>query len=391
MMEEAASIITSLEAELETALERETAVAEQMVELEATALEHSRAEMRLGRLEREAQASRVLYESFLTRMNETSEQAAIQSPDARFLTRATVPDLPNNAFAQRIVILGLLGGIALGVGIILLLERLNDTFRSSSDVEGRTGLAVLAGIPRIGRRNGPRQLLAMLLGKPAGPLAESTRNLRTSILFSNLDQSPKVVMFASSVPEEGKTTTAILTAVTSQQMERTAIIVDCDLRRRTMGKLFPITEGQPGLFAALQGTSAIEEAVYVEPETGLHVLASERTSTGLGNPADVLASRRFQRLIGQLKARYDLVILDTPPTLLVADARIIAPNADAVVYLVRWNRTRRSAVVEGVRELRSVRARISGVALTLVDERQSRKYAGNEALYKQSYGVYPAS
>jgi polysaccharide biosynthesis transport protein len=387
MLEEAGSIIAGLRSELEAALEHEETLREQMAEREAQALEQSRAEVRLSRLEREAQASRVLYDSFLARMNETSEQAALQSPDARFLTRASVPGMPSNRSLLLIVLAGLVGGIGLSGAIVILLDRLNDTMRSPSDVETQTGLAVLAGIPRLGRRKSPRQLLAILLGKPDSPLAESTRNLRTSILFSNLDQAPKVIMFASSIPNEGKTTTAMLTAVTSQQMERTAIIVDCDLRRRTMGSLFPIKPDQPGLFAALQGTASIEEAVYVEPETGLHVLAPERVGTGRGSPADVLASRRFHRLIAQLKARYDLVILDTPPTLVVTDARIVAQVADTVVYLVRWNRTRSGSVVEGIRELRSVGARIAGVALTMVDERQASQYVGNEALYKRSYGT----
>jgi polysaccharide biosynthesis transport protein len=387
MLEEAATIVAGLRSELEIAIEGENALREQMDELEARALEQSRAEMRLSRLEREAQASRVLHESFLTRMNETSEQAALQSPDARFLTRASVPDTPSSRSRLLIVFAGLVGGIGLAGGVVLLLDRLNDTLRSAGDVEARTGFAVLAGIPRVGRRKRPRELLATLLGRPDGPLAESTRNLRTSILFSNLDQSPKVIMFASSLPNEGKTTTAMLTAVTSQQMERTAIIVDCDLRRRMMGSLFPISPDQPGLFAALQGSSPVEEAVYVEPETGLHVLAPERVGAGLGNPADVLASRRFHRLIAQLKARYDLVILDTPPTLVVADARIVAQVADTVVYLSRWNKSRSGSVIEGIRQLRSVGARIAGVTLTMVDERQSRKYMGNEGLYKRSYGA----
>ncbi len=390
MLEEAETIVAGLRTELQAAVEHEETLREQMAEREAQALEQSRNEMRLSRLEREAQASRTLYDSFLTRMNETSEQAALQSPDARFLTRASVPDTPSNRSRLLIVLAGLVGGIGVGSAIVLLLDRLNNTMRSSSDVETRTGLAVLAGIPHLGRRKNPRQLLAMLLGKPDGPLAESTRNLRTSILFSNLDQAPKVIMFASSLPNEGKTTTAMLTAITSQQMERTAIIVDCDLRRRTMGGLFPISPEQPGLFAALQGTASIEEAVYVEPESGLHVLAPECAGTGRGNPADVLASRRFHRLIAQLKARYDLVILDTPPTLAVTDARIVAQIADTVVYLVRWNKTPSGAVVEGIRELRSVGATIAGVALTLVDERQASQYVGNEALYKRSYGTYPA-
>jgi polysaccharide biosynthesis transport protein len=382
---EAGRIITGLAAELEGARALEERLTAELAELEQRGLEQARAEMRLSRLQREAQAVRSMYDTFLARMNETMEQTALQAPEARFLSRALRPDAPDTRYAQMLLGGAAAVGIGLAVALILLLERLNDTFRRTRDIEARTGLNVLAGIPRTGKRSEPKDLLASLLGKPNSPLAESARNLRTSILFSNIDQAPKVIMFASSVAGEGKTTTAILTAVTSQQMERSAVIVDCDLRRGTLGRIFRRDPEQPGLFAALQGTAPIEEAVHVEPETGLHVLAPERIGHGLGNPADILASRRFQRLLSQLKARYDLVILDTPPVLAVADPRILAQSVDAVVYLVRWNGTRQGAVVEGLRDLHSVNAKIAGIAMTQVDERQAKKYLGGDYLYKQSY------
>jgi Mrp family chromosome partitioning ATPase len=109
------------------------------------------------------------------------------------------------------------------------------------------------------------------------------------------------------------------------------------------------------------------------------------------NPADVLASQRFQKLIGELRARYDLVILDTPPTLVVTDARIIAQVADAVVYLVRWDHTRKGAVLEGLRELASVNAKVAGIALSLVSESRASTFANSDYVYKQSYRNYVSS
>jgi capsular exopolysaccharide synthesis family protein len=190
---------------------------------------------------------------------------------------------------------------------------------------------------------------------------------------------------------EGKTTTAMLAAIASRQMGRSAVIIVCDLRRQTLSSIFPTDVERPGLFAVLEGTASLDDAVYKEPETGLHVLVPGRANEGHGNPADILASQRFQKLINELRARYDLVILDTPPTLVVTDARIVAQFADAVVYLVRWDHTRKGAVVEGLRELASVNANIAGVALSLVSEARAASFANSDYLYKQSYRNYVSS
>jgi Mrp family chromosome partitioning ATPase len=245
-------------------------------------------------------------------MKEASEQASLQTSDARFLTRATPPDSANLGTRLKIVILGLVGGILASAGLVFLLEQISNTFRNPSDVESETGLPVLAAIPHAGRRMTPKDMIAHLLKKPNSALAESVRNLRTSIFFSNIDRPPKVVMFSSSLPMEGKTTTAMLAAITSRQMGRSAVIIDCDLRRQTLSSIFPTDDDRPGLFAVLEGTASLDDAVYVEPETGLHVLVPGRAHDGHGNPADILASQRFQKLISELRARYDLVILDTP-------------------------------------------------------------------------------
>ncbi len=388
---EAGNIVAGIAGDLEALREHEARLEEQLAALEARAGDQSRNEMRLARLEREAEASRTIYESFLNRMKEASEQAALQTSDARFLTRASPPDAADTGLRRWIVLFGALGGIAAGVGLVFLLENLSNTFRSPAELEKETGLPVLASVPQAGRRKRPHELMTHLIRKPNSALAESVRNLRTSILFSNIDHPPKVVMFSSSLPMEAKTTTAMLVAMTSRQMGRSAVILDCDLRRRTLGSVFPAAEARPGLLAVLEGTTALDDAVFKEPETGLHVLAPGTSEAVQGNPADILASHRFQKLIDELRARYDLVILDTPPTLVVTDARVVAQLADAVVYLVRWDHTRRGAVAEGLRELASVNARIAGLALSLVDEGRASGFAHSDYIYKKSYRNYVSS
>ena len=142
------------------------------------------------------------------------------------------------------------------------------------------------------------------------------------------------------------------------------------------------TAARPGLLAALAGAATLDEAIHEEPDTGLHLLMPlDNDPPGTVNAADLLASDRFRDLIRALSARYDLVVLDTPPTLVVADARILCPAADAVVYVVRWDHTPRGAVAEGLRELAAVGAPLRGVALTMVNEVRAARYPVDGYVY----------
>lgn len=387
---EAELIAASIRNDVEAQRAQERRLVADLRALETRALAQSRAEVELRQLEREAQASRLLYENFLARLQETSEQQGLQTADARVLSRAETPGSPEAASKRRIVVLAGMGGVLLGIGLVFLLERLNNTFRGVGEVEAQTGQVVLATLPRIGTRLHRRDVLAHIRKKPNSSLAEAVRNLRTSILFSNLDKPPQVVMFTSSAPREGKSTTSMLVALASRQMGKSAVIVDCDLRLPALASLFDQKREHPGLLGVLEGTATLEDAIFEEKETGLHVLtthAKERRAQV--SAADILASNRFRALIASLKERYDLVILDTPPVLVVTDARIVASLADAVIYAVRWDDTPRGAVLEGLRELTSVNAPVAGVVLTLVNEARAAKYAyDNYGYYKGRYKDY---
>ncbi len=359
--------------------------------LEARALEQSRQEITLRQLEREAQARRALYENFLARLTEVSEQEGLQTSDARILSPAERPLVPIPGTLGRTLMVALVVGLLVGLGIIFLREVLNNTYRTAQQLEAMTGEPILGSIPVIGWRMRRRDVLKQFKENPKSSLAESIRSLRTSILFSNVDNPPEVVMFTSSVPREGKSTTSMLMAMTSRQMGKSAIIVDCDLRLPALARLLNADDGQPGLLSVISGTATLDEAIFRDPDTGLHVLMTKPSEPRSAlNAADVLASKRFSDLIQQLKDTYDLVILDTPPAVIVADARILAPLVDAVVYIVRWDHTPRGAVLDGLKELRAVNAPIAGMAMSLVNEAQASRYdeggyGYNRAKYKDYY------
>jgi succinoglycan biosynthesis transport protein ExoP len=392
MQTEAHRIISAVEIDLRAAEEQEASLITQVRELEQLVLVQTKNQVELRQLDREAEASRVLYENFLGRLQETSEQEDLQEADARILSPAEQPLYPQGQRKRMILAISLLLGGMVGVGLVILLDRLNNTFRSAGQLEEISHTNVLGVVPSLGSRTKRGEIISHLRDKPASSLAEAVRSLRTSILFSNIDNPPKVVMFTSSVPREGKSTTSMLTALTSRQMGKSAIIVDCDLRLPALSRLVASGgEDRKGLISVLDGSAELEDAIYRDPETGLHVLmtySSERGGNTL-NAADLLSSRKFEEIVRSLAESYDLVILDTPPVLVVTDARIISRLADAVVYAVRWDSTPRGAVLEGLKELNAIEAPLAGTVMTLVNEDKASRYAyDGYSYYKGRYKDY---
>jgi len=390
---EAERIVEAARLDVEAAGTRVSTLEDELRSLESRALAQSQETLQIRQLEREAEASRVLYENFLGRLKETSEQEALQTADARVLSRAEIPFSANSDRSSRTQMLSVIMGLAAGVGIVFLLDKLNNTFRSPAQLEQMTGAYVLGALPDVGRRLHRKEVISYFRAHPKSALAEAVRSLRTSILFSDIDNPPKSIMFTSSVPKEGKSTSSMLVALASQQMGKSAIIVDCDLRLPSLAHLLPVTTGEHGLLSAIEGTVTIEDAIHRDPETGLDVLMTTpiepRSSV---NAADILSSKRFQDILEQLKSRYDLVILDSPPTLVVADARILASHVDAIVYVVHWDRTPRDAVLEGLREMRAAKAPVIGVAFTRLNERRAARNAyDGYAHYKGKYRDYYVS
>ncbi len=336
MRSEAERVVGALESEVAIALSEESEFEAKVRALETRIQEQEASEIELRQLEREAEASRLIYENFLGRLKETTQQEKLEEADAVVLSPAEPPAWADSASKKRTLVLGGFVGALGGLGLVVLLDRLNRTFRGYDELQDATGLPMLGAVPSVGRGVERSDVINYVLDKPTSHLAEAIRNMRTSILFSKIDDPPKVVMFTSTVPEEAKSTTSLLLAVTSAQMGRSAIIVDCDLRRPSLHTgLQNEHEDMIGLRDVLEGTVTLQDACYQDEDTGLFVLTSHSEASMATNAADILASERFASIVRSLRERFDLVILDAPPILSVTDARIISPHADAVLYCVR--------------------------------------------------------
>jgi capsular exopolysaccharide synthesis family protein len=198
----------------------------------------------------------------------------------------------------------------------------------------------------------------------------------------------KIVAVTSSLPGEGKTTTSICLGRASALQGARVVVVDCDLRRRTVNRVLG-AEPTVGLLEVLSGESTLQEAIVVDKDTGAHFLPLAKSAF---TPKDVFGTVAMDRLLTDLRARYDLVVLDTAPVLPVADTRVLAPKADAVIFLARWRKTPQHAIEAAFRLLSGTGAHMGGVALTQVDMKQQAKYGyGDAGYYYAEYKKYYVS
>lgn len=387
-------LVTRFDAELDRAKARmsfsterlkgqEMTVRKTIADLETKLDEQSKSLVELRQLQREAEASRLIYEFFLGRLKETSVQEGIQRPDARVLTEAVAPGRPSSPNRGMTLMIGSGTGVFLALALSFLVERLNATFRSTDELEVRTGQAVIGTIP-MAPLNRRRLLMQYLMDKPTSSVAEAVRNLRTSVLLANVDNPPKVVMLTSALPGEGKTTCCIALAQISEALGKRVLLLECDIRRRTFRNYFDLPEGG-GLLSVLSGARSFDEAVYLDESSGLFVLPGEESSV---NAADIFASHRFADFINEMRERFDFIFIDTPPVLAVPDARVIAKNSDAVLFCVRWNKTARDTVVEGLRFFAQVNIKIAGLVLSQVNVNKMARYGYTGYAYYREAAKY---
>lgn len=334
----------------------------------------------LQQLQREAEASRLIYEHFLGRLKETSVQQGIQQPDSRILSRAVVPRGPSAPRKPIILVLSLmLGGMA-GTAMVLGREFSQTTFRTPEELEARTGYTVLGQIPAIPARR-RSNVLKYLTDKPNSAAAEAIRNLRTSILMSDLDNPAQIIMSTSSVPGEGKTTQSLALTQNLSGMGKKVLLIEGDIRRRVFAEYFQI-QGEKGLVSILTDEEAFEDVVIHEPTLSADLLIGDKSSI---NAADVFSSEKFRAFLNDLRKKYDYIIIDTPPVLAVPDARVIGPLVDRILYTVKWDSTSHRMVREGLKSFESVNLQVAGLVLGQISPQGMKKYG-----YGNSYGAYSA-
>ncbi len=354
---------------LKTSLEKEIASVQDDIARAQGALAGNPDDAQRQRLETSLAQYRTTLSSLANNYNQIRIAEAQATNNVVIAKPAVVPLSPVRPRTMTNVLLALIVGGMLAVGAAFLVEYLDDTVKSPDDVTRVTGLSTLGAIARMKDTGSQRQLISWSQTK--APETEAYRTLRTNIQFSSVDKPIRTLLLTSSGPSEGKSTTAANLAVVMAQTGQKVILVDADLRRPVIHKVFGVPNNV-GTTTALLAGQDVDLAAYLQPTEieDLRVLTSGPIPP---NPSELLGSHRMAHLIEQLSQLADLVIFDTPPVLVVTDASVLGRQVDGVLLVADAGGTREQALAQTVDELRKTGVNILGIALNRLDSR-SRGY-----------------
>jgi len=384
--------VSSLEAAASAADARAAKLQAELDGLKGEQATNMRASVQADSLQRDADAKRAMYNQIAQSAQQTSQEQHNDQPTARIIEEAVPPADPS--FPNRILfaLLGGLLGLLLGACAVVILELTDQGVCTTSDVETGLGVAHVASIPLLTRqqlRNGGSRIAAwdFVSAKPMSRYAEVMRDIQNTVVQTThgSGKASTVVAITSAVPSEGKTTCAVSLARVMAMSGSRVALVDCDLRRNALSKLVdPSPKG--GLLEVLDGKIGVDEALVPDTTPGLTVLPlSKATFT----PRLVLGGEEMARLVADLASRFDLVVLDGPPILAVADARALAALADTVLVIARWRSTPRQGVRAALDRLEQDEAKIAGVVLSQVDlKARGALQANDPAYYQEAYRAY---
>lgn len=316
-------------------------------------------EVELAQLERQKMANEDIYTMLLGKLEESKIAEAMQISEARIIDIATVPEKPTHPRPIMNTILGLLLGLMIGIGGVILKERLDTSVKTAREIEELTGSSVLASIPLM---KGKDRALIATVEEPHSEIAEAYRILRTNVAFAATARPIQTLLVTSTMPQEGKTTTCINLGITLAQQGHNTIVVDCDFRRPMLHNYFAqyVKDNRHGLSDVLIGRLKLESAIV---KNSVHNLNFITSGTIPSNPAELLGSEKMVQMLEKLKAAFEYVIIDAPPTLGVADARVLGRICDAVLVVVKAQTTHREAVIDVKNELERSGEKVIGFVL----------------------------
>ena len=374
-------LISGISNEYESAKANEISLAKAVNEKRQYFRELSSIDTKQKELKREVETNQQLYNAFFTRLKETKEVGEFQSANARLVDSALPPLLPSNPKKKLIIGLAFIVSVCLGVILAFIFELLNDGIRSVDDVENKLKQRMLGLLPlqKLPRKEGLP--LRLFFDAKEHGFGESIRTLRTSLLLLNIEHDAKVISITSSVPAEGKTSVSINLAFALAQLEN-VLLIDADMRRPSVARTFELPAYQPGLSNVISGTHDVSECVVKDEQSGIDIITAGSLPP---NPQELLASREFDKLIEQVKQKYDRIVIDTAPTQAVSDAVLVAKQSDSLIYVVKADSTREKMIKAGLSRLIQAGVRIDGIVLNQVDLKAAAKYGEYTGYYDQ-YG-----
>ena len=322
-----------------------------------------------------------LSDEFVVMARELETPGAGERPDARVVVeqRASVPEYPVVPKKKRNLALGIAFGGLLGLGLATLRDLLDNTVKSQETLETITGTGVVGFIP-FDKSFQVQPAISFDTDNSSG--AEAFRKLRTNLQFLAVDNPPRVIVLTSASPGEGKSTTSINIALALAEADHNVVLVDGDLRRPRLAKYLDVL-GSVGVSTVLSGGAPLDEVLQKTKFPRLTVLAAGPTPP---NPSELLGSMTAEKMLSELRARFDYVIIDSAPLLAVTDGAILAAKSDGALIVVRAGKTKRDQLTHAIGMLNDVGASVLGAVLTMMPTRGSGAYSYNYYYYGGSYG-----
>ena len=379
----ASSIRASVKQQFDAAVQVEQNLKQAVAQLKGSSLEEQDRLVQYRLLEREADTNRTVYEGLLQRYKELNAAAGISASNIAIIDTAIAPIRPSSPNLLRNLLIALVVGIGSAAAFIYLRTQLDDSVKVPEDVEGKLQMPLLGVIPLAGEID-----LATAMEDPKSPISEGYNSLRSALLYSTAAGLPKTMLVTSSQPSEGKSTTSLAIASGIARLGRSVVLLDVDLRRPALHRAIVSLNGEnsQGISTLLTAQGSVDEVLRDTDIEHLKVITSGPIPP---SPTELLSSNRMHQLLDELTARFDLVILDSPPVLGLADAPLMAALVDGVIIVIQSDRSRRGSLKASLRRLRSMGTNILGGVLTKFDpsdmgNRYSEYYGYNYYQYSST-------
>jgi polysaccharide biosynthesis transport protein len=376
---EIAQIIKSVGNELELAKSAEEDFNRLLSETKAQTVNLNERFIQYGMLKREVDTNRNLYDALVAKVKEQNVTEKTQTVNVWVVEEAKTPEFPSKPNKQRNLLLGLILGLFGGIGLAFFLDYLDNTVKLPEDVEERLGLPVLGIVSLLKDKNLRPEKMMMDDGKSA--FSEEYKTIRTAVQLSSYDSPPRTILVSSTSPQDGKTTSVINLAVAMSQTGKKVLLIDADMRRPSIHGIFEL-DNTRGL-STLVASGDDKDVVHKGPVENLYIMPSGPVPP---NPSELLGSDRFKSLLQALSKKFDLILIDSPPMLSVADGLIISKQVNGSIIVARSGKTTHEAAYKVIKTLHSIDAKVIGVVINAADMKKSGYY-----YYYNNYSYYSSS
>ena len=382
-IQEVGRVINSLKNEYKVTLAKENYLKAALAKQKKESLALNQKAIQYGVLRRESESARYMYELLIKRFKETSLTEDMKTGNIRIVDRAEAPEHPIKPKKKLNILLAIIVSLLTGTGLAFFFEYLDNTIKLPEEMEKYLNIPFLGSTPLFSTKNkwnirGDTSQELITFNYPRSTASESYRGIRTNILFSSAESVPQVILITGVGPQEGKTITTANLAVTMAQADSKVVIIDCDMRRANVHKVFG-TANDHGISNLLVGNSNMREAIIHTRIPNLDVIPCGPIPP---NPSELLGSARMKTLLNSLRKHYAHILIDSPPSIAVTDAVVLSKSVDGVILVIRAGYTAKEIIKSGIAQFGAVGTHILGAVLNGVDISRDRYYYK----YKDYYG-----